>query len=151
MIKVITTTRQKLNNIDQLGINETFEARIRGALTPYSTLLSILNDEDRDINDYPEVLENLKDIKFLNRILYLLNHSEIDRDEIENTKVDLTVSRIDNNKTSKRVKINFDTVNGDNYTVISKQDIDASNQRIKQAMKEFVRNRKRHGNRITKL
>lgn len=40
---------------------------------------------------------------------------------------------------SKRVKISFESVNGDNYTVIDKSVIDAANTRIKEAMKVVVR------------
>jgi len=38
---------------------------------------------------------------------------------------------------SKRVKINFDSINGGNYTKIPAKDIAETNARISKAMKEF--------------
>ena len=40
---------------------------------------------------------------------------------------------------SKRIKINFDTINGDNYQLIPQKDIAESNDRIKKEMKNFIR------------
>lgn len=40
---------------------------------------------------------------------------------------------------SKRVKISFETINAGNYTVIDKNDIAATNQRVKEVMKDVVR------------
>ena len=69
---------------DKLGMNETFEARIRGALSPYSTLLEMLNDDKYDLVKYEDIFNKLKDRKHLDKILELLKYSEIDREELEN-------------------------------------------------------------------
>ena len=69
---------------DKLGMNETFEARIRGALGPYSMLLEMLNDDKYDLVKYEDIFNKLKDRKHLDKILELLKYSEIDREELEN-------------------------------------------------------------------
>lgn len=81
----ITHTRKELNLKDELGINETFEARIRGALSPYLTLLSMLKDIDvfKDPK-YNDIFNKLKERKHLDKILYLLKESEKDREELDN-------------------------------------------------------------------
>lgn len=40
---------------------------------------------------------------------------------------------------SKRVKISFETVNGNNYTIIEPKKIHESNQRIKSNMREVLK------------
>ena len=70
---------------DKLGMNETFEARIRGALSPYSTLLEMLNEDKYDLVKYQDIFNKLKDRKHLDRILELLKYSELDREELENS------------------------------------------------------------------
>ena len=70
---------------DKLGKNETFEARMRGALSPYSTLIEMLNDDRFDLVKYQDIFNKLKDRKHLDRILELLKYSELDREELENS------------------------------------------------------------------
>jgi len=41
------------------------------------------------------------------------------------------------NKSSKRIKIDFESINGDNYTVIPPDKVAESNTRIKEEMKKF--------------
>jgi len=43
---------------------------------------------------------------------------------------------------SKRVKINFESVNKGKYTIIPPEDIAESNERIKKAMKTIIRKHK---------
>ena len=43
---------------------------------------------------------------------------------------------------AKRIKINFETVNGDNYEIIPPEDIAKTNERIKREMKEFKKRKK---------
>ena len=42
---------------------------------------------------------------------------------------------------SKRIKINFETVNGDNYKVIPPEDIAKTNERIKKEIKEWTKSK----------
>ena len=79
-----TNARIHLMDQDKLGKNETFEARIRGALSPYSTLIEMLNDDRFDLIKYQDIFNKLKDRKHLDRILELLKYSELDREELEN-------------------------------------------------------------------
>lgn len=44
---------------------------------------------------------------------------------------------------SKRIKINFETVNGDNYEVIPPEDIAKTNERIKKNMKQWKKSKKK--------
>lgn len=44
---------------------------------------------------------------------------------------------------SKRVKINFETINEGKYKIIPPEKIAESNSRIKEAMKKFIRKLKR--------
>ena len=44
---------------------------------------------------------------------------------------------------SKRIKINFETINKGNYEIIPPQEIAESNARIKKAMKKFIKKLKR--------
>lgn len=48
-------------------------------------------------------------------------------------------------KMSKRVKINFKTVIGENYKVIPKCDLADTNERVRKAMKEFLMSLKKKG------
>lgn len=80
----ITDARRILMDQDKLGMGETFEARIRGALSPYSTLLSMLNDPNIDFEKYKEIFDKLKNREHLDKILELLKYSEKDREELEN-------------------------------------------------------------------
>jgi len=81
----VTSVRIQLMDEDKLGMNETFEARIRGALSPYSTLLEMLNEDKYDLVKYQDIFNKLKDRKHLDRILELLKYSELDREELENS------------------------------------------------------------------
>ena len=44
---------------------------------------------------------------------------------------------------SKRVKVSFETINKDNYSIISRKAIYESNQRIKNEMKKIIKNIKK--------
>ncbi len=41
---------------------------------------------------------------------------------------------------SKRVKINFETINKGKYTIIPPEDIEKSRKRISESMRKFIRN-----------
>lgn len=78
-----TTSRSTLESQDKLGTNESFEARTRGALSPFWTLVSMC---DKDLTDpviqtfIKDALPNVKTHQ--ETLLELLKHSEEDRDEI---------------------------------------------------------------------
>lgn len=79
-----TKIRKKLQEEDKLGKNEPFEARIRGALGPYWTLVSLC---DMDLED-PKIRELIKaalssDKKMQDVLLELLAASEKDRRELQ--------------------------------------------------------------------
>ena len=80
-----TTARTTLESQDKLGKNESFEARTRGALGPYWTLVDLCN---MDLDD-PVVRKFIEDAipkhqeenGHMENLLELLKHSEDDREE----------------------------------------------------------------------
>lgn len=77
-----TTVRQLLVEQDKLGRDETFEARIRGTLSPYATLIEMISSDRFDPVKYKEIIANLTDRQHLDKILELLKYSEEDREEL---------------------------------------------------------------------
>lgn len=77
-----TSVRQLLVEQDKLGRDETFEARIRGALSPYATLIEMISSDRFDPVKYKEIIANLADRQHLDKILELLKYSEEDREEL---------------------------------------------------------------------
>lgn len=77
-----TSVRQLLVEQDKLGRDETFEARIRGALSPYATLIEMINSNRFDPVKYKEIIANLSEHQHLDKILELLEYSEKDREEL---------------------------------------------------------------------
>ena len=78
-----TTARTALESHDKLGKNESFEARIRGALSPYWTLVSLCK---LDLED-PVIRKFIKDAvpnheAHQTNLIELLNGSEEDREEL---------------------------------------------------------------------
>ncbi len=74
--------RKSLEEQDKLGVSETFEARIRGALSPYDTLICLLKEEDIDKDTLLELLRGFNEVndKCLEQIKELLKNSELDRE-----------------------------------------------------------------------
>jgi hypothetical protein len=74
--------RKTLEEQDKLGVNETFEARLRGSLTPYWTIASLLKEEDLDDKTLLELLRGFVDTNeyCMNQIKELLKNSELDRE-----------------------------------------------------------------------
>ena len=78
-----TTTRQEFESQDKLGKNESFEARTRGALSPYWTLVALC---DQDLED-PVIRKFIKDAVPKHEghkanLLELLSGSEEDRADL---------------------------------------------------------------------
>ncbi len=74
--------RKSLEEQDKLGVNESFEARLRGALTPYWTIAALLKEEDLDDKTILELLRSLVDTNesCMEQIKELLKNSELDRE-----------------------------------------------------------------------
>lgn len=77
-------SREVLEKKDKLGTDETFEARIRGALSPFWGIIAILQDDSLDAQARMIFLEDaLKDIKkHQDDLLELLEYSGKDRKEL---------------------------------------------------------------------
>ena len=152
---ITTKARKTLQDQDKVGMGETYEARIRGALSPYSMHISLLEKLLKDPNDEVAkkfLFDNVKNHKHqLDKIKELLIASEEDREELEmlvltDTLKDYEVSEREHPNESRRTKINFNTVNGNNYEIIPPEKIAESSARIAKAMKKFKKNNKLNRN-----
>ena len=84
---ITTKARADLQSKDLVGMGETYEARMRGALSPYSMIISLLEELKKDPTDkiaMKFLLNGVENNKHqLAKITELLRASENDRDELE--------------------------------------------------------------------
>lgn len=74
-----------MEDADKLGVNESFEARIRGALSPYWTLTGLCELDLTDGDIIKLIKEGLANHKvFQSELLELLKKSEEDRESLQN-------------------------------------------------------------------
>ena len=146
---ITTKARADLQSKDLVGMGETYEARMRGALSPYNMIISLLEELKKDPTDELALKYLVKGVDNhkhqLAKIMELLLASEQDREELEmlvltDTLKDYEVSEREHPNESRRTKINFHTVNGENYEIIPPKEIAESSARIAKAKKKFKKN-----------
>lgn len=146
---ITTKARADMQSKELVGMGEEFEARIRGALSPYSMHISLLKELKKDPTDelaLKFLIEGVDNHKHqLTKILELLKASEADREELElmiltDSLDDYHVTEREHPNESRRTVINFKTVNGNNYEIIPPHEIAKSSARIAEAMKKFKKN-----------
>jgi hypothetical protein len=81
-----TDSRSKLIDQDKLGVNESYEARLRGTLSIYSNLIGLINDSDISDSEKMKLIYEFtqNSEENLSKMLQLLESSENDRTELTN-------------------------------------------------------------------